>query len=159
MVLWTQWCNWNMRRNNLRFLHGTATYKFYISQECMNKDTIAHPWYSENQHIKILKSFLQRHQVLGNVSHQGESECQTWMHIRNFDCNTGIGKFTEVYLSKYQVPDLVVDQSTLGEVDQAVMVKIRVAIVQERQVRHVKTPAERSQWASSKLSATNSIDG
>jgi len=43
-------------------------------------------------------------------------------------------------LSENQVSDLVVDETTFGEVDETIIVEIRIPIVQECQVRHVQSP-------------------
>ena len=41
------------------------------------------------------------------------------------------------YLSEDQVSDLVVDEAALGEVDEAVRMKVGIAIVQKSQIRHI----------------------
>ena len=60
--------------------------------------------------------------------------------LEGFHCRWG-GRRTN--LSKNEVPYLVVDESALGKIDEPVAMEIGVPIVQECEVRHVKSPVDR----------------
>jgi hypothetical protein len=44
-------------------------------------------------------------------------------------------------LSENKISDLIIDQPTLREVDETICVEVRIAIIRERQVRHIQATA------------------
>ena len=52
---------------------------------------------------------------------------------------------SRTHLSENEVSDLTVDESALGEVDETILVEVRVSIVHEGQIRHVQTTGNNKQ--------------
>ena len=67
------------------------------------------------------------------------------MRIRKVYLNDLLNNYCDFYLSQNEISDLMVYESTLWEINELVWMEIRIPIVHESQIRHIKTTASKEQ--------------